>query len=122
MSVSINVDVKGAQEFKAAMSRFDSAMQNRVQQQLNSWAQNVKAYAQRLVPVRTGYLQRSIFVRVQNWQVAVGAEASYAAAVEFGTLYAPARPYLSPAVKAHTSSLERIFKEAIEAAKVEAGV
>ncbi len=122
MSVSINVDVKGAQEFKAAMSRFDSAMQNRVQQQLDRWAQNTKATAQRLVPVRTGYLQRSIFVRVQNWQVAVGAEASYAAAVEFGSLYAPARPYLAPAVKTHASSLERVFKDAIEAAKAEAGV
>ncbi|MCW4029502.1 MAG: HK97 gp10 family phage protein [Candidatus Bathyarchaeota archaeon] len=122
MSVSINVNVSGAEEFKAAMSRFDSAMQNRIQQQLTSWAQNVKTYADRLVPVRTGHLQRSIFVKVQNWQVQVGAEASYAAAVEFGTLYVPARPYLVPAVKAHTSSLERIFKDAIEASKAEAKV
>ena len=66
MSVSINVDLSGAEEFSQALNRFDAAMQNRVQQQLLDWAESVKADAERLVPVRTGYLQSTIFAKSQG--------------------------------------------------------
>ena len=106
MSVSINVDLsRSKRNFGQALSRFDVAMQNRVQQQLLEWAESVKADAERLVPVRTGYLQSTIFAKSQGWQVEVGAEAAYAAAVEFGTLHARAKPYLTPAVEAFLPSL-----------------
>ena len=120
MSVSINVDLSGAEEFGQALSRFDLAMQNRVQQQLLEWAESVKADAERLVPVRTGYLQSTIFAKSQEWQIEVGAEAAYAAAVEFGTRYARAKPYLTPAVEAYLPSLEQVLLEALDSAKVEA--
>ena len=120
MSVSINVDLSGAEEFGQALSRFDTAMQNRVQEQLNEWAESVKADAERLVPVRTGYLQSTIFAKSQGWQIEVGAEASYASAVEFGTRYARAKPYLAPAVEAYLPSLERVLLEALDLAKGEA--
>ena len=120
MSVSINVDLSGAEEFGQALSRFDVAMQNRVQEQLNQWAENVKTDAERLVPVRTGYLQSTIFARSQGWQIEVGAEAAYAAAVEFGTRNAQAKPYLTPAVEAYLPSLERVLLEALDSAKGEA--
>ncbi len=120
MSVSINVDVSGGEEFARALSRFDSAMQNRIQQQLTSWAENVKVDAQRLVPVRTGYLQSTIYAKSQDWQIEIGAEAAYAAAVELGTRYAQAKPYLQPAVQAYLPSLERVLLQALDSAKVEA--
>ncbi len=120
MSVSINVDLSGAEEFSQALGRFDSAMQNRIQEQLNEWAESVKADAERLVPVRTGYLQSTIFPRSQGWQIEVGAEAAYATAVEFGTRYARAKPYLTPAVEAYLPSLEQVLLEALDLAKGEA--
>jgi len=95
-------------------------MQSRVREQLAQWAQNVKAEAQRLVPVRTGYLQSGIFGKVQDWQVEVGAEANYAAAVEFGTRYAQAQPYIAPAVETYLPSLEPALLEALDTAKAEA--
>jgi HK97 gp10 family phage protein len=120
MSVSINVDLSGAEEFTQALNRFDAAMQNRVQQQLMGWAETVKADAERLVPVRTGYLQSTIYAKSIEWQIEVGAEAAYAAAVEFGTRYSRAKPYLDPAVQAYLPSLERVLLEALDSAKVEA--
>jgi HK97 gp10 family phage protein len=120
MSVSVEVDLLGAEEFSQALSSFDSAMQNRVQAQLFEWAEAVKAEAERLVPVRTGYLQSTIFAKSEGWQVEVGAEASYAAAVEFGTWYARAKPYLAPAIEAYVPSLEQVLLDAIDQAKGEA--
>jgi HK97 gp10 family phage protein len=120
MSVSINVDLSGAEEFAQALNRFDAAMQNRVQQQLAGWAETVKADAERLVPVRTGYLQSTIYAKSIEWQIEVGAEATYAAAVEFGTRYTQAKPYLEPAVQAYLPSLERVLLEALDSAKMEA--
>ena len=120
MSVSINVDLLGAEEFAQALNRFDVAMKNRVQQQLMGWAETVKADAERLVPVRTGYLQSTIYAKSIEWQIEVGAEAAYAAAVEFGTRYSRAKPYLNPSVQAYLPSLERVLLEALDSAKMEA--
>ncbi len=120
MSVSINVEVSGAEEFSQALSHFHTAMQNRIQQQLLEWAESVKTDAERLVPVRTGYLQSTIYAKSQEWQVEVGAEATYAAAVEFGTRCSRAQPYLAPAVEAYLPSLERVLLDALDSAKAEA--
>ncbi len=120
MSVSISLDLSGSGEFTQAINRFDAAMQKRIQEQLAFWAESVKADAQRLVPVRTGYLQSTIFARNLDWQVEVGAEATYAAAVEFGTFNMQAQPYLNPAVEAQLPRLEGALLQALDSAKVEA--
>ncbi len=122
MSVSISINVAGLEEFAQAINRFDSAMKRQVQAQLQSWAEKVKADAERMVPVRTGYLQSTIFARSQEWQMKVGAEAAYASAVEFGTQYARAQPYLSPAVQVNLTGLETLMSEAVNSAKAEAEV
>ncbi|MCW3998752.1 MAG: HK97 gp10 family phage protein [Candidatus Bathyarchaeota archaeon] len=120
MSVSVNLTLSGSEEFQAAVSRFDGAMQRQIQEKLSEWAQTVKSEAERLVPVRTGFLQSSIFARSVGWQIQVGAEAEYAAAVEFGTGNMRAQPYLAPALETHLPSLERYLLEAINSAKAEA--
>jgi len=122
MSVSISVNLTGAEEFAQALNRFDTAMQNQIQQALADWAANVQAEAERLVPVRTGYLRSTIYATSQQWQIEVGAEAAYAAAVEFGTRYSQAQPYLQPAIEANLSSLEAVFLAALDSAKMEAQV
>jgi len=121
MAIEVSCDVKGVREFQAAMRMFQSAIQTYVYRQLVSWAADVKAEAMRRAPVRTGYLRSSIYAVVKDWVVNIGAEATYALFVELGTRYMRARPYLWPSIQAHLPQLEQIVKEAIDAAKAEAG-
>jgi HK97 gp10 family phage protein len=122
MSVEITLDLAGTEEFKQAIARFDAEMQRQVREQLAKWAETVKTEAKRLVPVRTGYLRSTIFARIQEWNAEVGAEAAYAANIEFGSRYAMAQPFLNPAIQAHLPELERVLVEALNLAKVEAGL
>lgn len=121
MSIEISCDVKGVEEFQKALRNFDSAMQRHVHRQLASWAADVKALARQLVPVRTGHLRSSIYAKIHEWVAKIGAEATYAMFVEFGTRYMRARPYLYPAIQEHLPRLETMISEAIEDAKREAG-
>jgi len=122
MAVEITCDVEGVEEFKAAMQQFDSGMQRWIHRQLASWAADVKALAKQLVPVRTGHLRSSIYAKIQEWVAEIGAEATYALFVEFGTRYMQAKPFLYPAIQEHLPRLEKIICEAIDQAKAEAGL
>lgn len=121
MSVEVNITIDGVEELETALQRLDSALRERVHRQLASWATSVKASAEQNVPVRTGHLRSSIYARIQDWSVEIGAEATYALCVEFGTRYARARPFLFPAIQSHLPMLEQIICEAVDAAKVEVG-
>jgi HK97 gp10 family phage protein len=122
MSVEVNLDVAGAEEFKQAIAGFDVEMQRQLHERLAEWAESVKAEAARIVPVRTGYLRSTIYARTLEWQAEIGAEAAYAVNVEFGTRYAQAKPFLHPAVQARLPELESVFLEALDMAKTEAGL
>jgi HK97 gp10 family phage protein len=121
MAVEVSCDVEGVKEFQAAMQRFDSGMQRQVHRFLASWAADVKAEAMREVPVKTGHLRSSIYAKVSEWVVQIGAEAAYALFVELGTRKMQAHPYLYPAIQEYLPQLEQLIREAIEVAKVEAG-
>ncbi|MEM3731731.1 MAG: HK97 gp10 family phage protein [Candidatus Bathyarchaeia archaeon] len=121
MALEIKCDVKGVRRFQAAMRQLDSGLQRHVHRLLASWAADVKGMAKQLVPVRTGRLRSSIYAEVRDWVVRIGANATYALFVEFGTRYMQARPYLYPAIQAHLPRLEQIIREAIQVAKAEAG-
>jgi HK97 gp10 family phage protein len=120
MSITINLNVEGAEQLKQAMARFDDALKSQVQTKLSSWAQTTKTDAERLVPVKTGFLKSTIYAKAQDWQIQVGAEATYAAAVEFGSHTARAKPYLTPAVQNRLPDLQRVIIEALNMAKTEA--
>ena len=122
MSIEMSCHVEGVEEFKQAMQTFDSSMQKHVRGQLESWAEHVKALAKQLVPVRTGYLRSTIYAKIREWVAEIGAEATYALFVEFGTRYMRARPYLFPAVRENLPRLERIICDALGQAKAEAGL
>jgi len=122
MAIEISYDVEGVEEFKAAMESFDSGMQRYVHRQLADWAADVKALARQLVPVRTGHLRSSIYAKIQEWVAEIGAEATYALFVEFGTRRMRAQPYLYPAIQEYLPQLESIICAAIDSAKAEAGL
>jgi HK97 gp10 family phage protein len=122
MAVEITCDVDGIEEFQRAMQQFDGGMQRYVHRQLASWAADVKALAKQLAPVRTGHLRSSIYAKIQEWVAEIGAEATYALFVEFGTRYMQAQPFLYPAIQEYLPQLEQIICEAIDEAKAEAGL
>ncbi len=122
MSVEISVNIDGIEPLQDAMVRVDSQLQKHVHRQLVSWASDVKASAKRIVPVRTGHLRNSIYSKIDGWVAQIGAEATYAYFVEFGTRFMQARPYLYPAIQEHLPRLEAIIADAIELAKQEAGL
>jgi HK97 gp10 family phage protein len=122
MSINMEIEIAGAEELAQALNRLDSEIQAKVQQRLTEWAETVKTEASRLVPVRTGYLRSTIFARTQQWHAEVGAEAAYAATVEFGTTHMSARPFIQPALQQHLPELERVLLEALDSAQTEASV
>jgi len=67
------------------MQRFDSGMQREVHRFLASWAADVKAQAVKNAPMVTGYLRSTIYAKVKEWVVDVGADAAYALFIELGT-------------------------------------
>ena len=119
MSVTVSINLQGIEEFQRAIDRFNSSIKNQVQTQLSNWALIVQRDAERIVPVRTGYLRSTIYAKMQEWQMEIGAEAIYAAAVEFGTRFMQAKPYLNPAIETHLPELENVVLQAIDLAKTE---
>ena len=122
MAIEITCDTEGIEEFKQTMQQFDSGIQRHVHRLLASLAADVKALAKQLAPVRTGHLRSSIYAKIQDWIAEIGAEATYALFVEFGTRYMQAQPYLYPAIQEHLPRLEQIICEAIDQAKADAGL
>jgi len=122
VSIEVKIAIEGVEEFKTAIERLDSAMQRHVHRQLTNWATDIEALAKQLAPVKTGHLRSSIYTKVHEWIAEIGAEATYASFIEFGTRYMKARPYLFPAIHEHLPRLEQIICEAIDAAKAEAGL
>ncbi|MCW4018004.1 MAG: hypothetical protein NWF00_04910 [Candidatus Bathyarchaeota archaeon] len=120
--MEVSIKVSGIAEVQAAFARLDLAMLRQVHDKLTLWAESIRDSATQKVPVRTGYLRSTIFAQVSEWIAEIGAEATYAACVEFGTRYMRAQPYILPALQEHLPMLEEILIEAIEAAKMEAGL
>ena len=95
-------------------------MQRQVHSFLASWAADVKAQAVKNAPMVTGYLRSTIYAKVKDWVVDLGADAAYALFIELGTKYMRAQPYLYPAIQQYLPELEAVIVSAIEQAKGEA--
>ena len=122
MSVEIQIELQGADEYSCAMERLDKELSTQLQSQIALWAEKVKNEAIQLAPAKTGYLRSTIYSRIKHGQIMIGAEASYASAVEFGTYRRTSRPFLNPALQTHLPELERVLLAAIDAAKAGAGL
>jgi HK97 gp10 family phage protein len=122
MSVEMEIDIEGSEELKQGLDRLDVGLKSHLHERLGEWAENVRAEALRLAPAKTGYLRSTIYARTCEWQAEIGAEATYAANVEFGTSRAEAKPFLNPAIEANLPQLERFVAEALETAAMEAGL
>jgi len=119
MSVEMGVQFEGHGEFRSKMERIDDSIKTRVQQRLQQLADSIRETAQRLAPVRTGYLRSTIFAVTAEWMVKVGASAPYAAFLEFGTRFMRGRRFLSLAVETHSPQLVGMVGQAINESIVE---
>jgi len=120
MSVEMEVQFEGQDEFRLKMERADVSIKARVQQRLQELAESIKDTAQHMAPFRTGYLRSTIFTEATEWTVKVGAAAPYAAYVEYGTRFIHGHRFLSQAVEMHRLQLINIVDEAVNESLVEA--
>jgi len=120
VSVEIQLDVEGIEQFRNKMARLESGLQRQVYHQLHRLGALIKNLARKLCPVRTGRLRSSIFSQVEDWMLLVGAKAPYAVYVEFGTRYIQPRHFLSRAIKTYVPQLERLIGESVDSAVREA--
>ena len=120
MSVEMEVRIDGLPELRAKLERLDDGMKEHVRYALAFEGEKIKTTAQALCPVRTGYLRSTIFARIEDWLLKVGASAHYAAYVEFGTRFMKARRFLSRALwlrmQALINAVNRAIAEAIREA------
>jgi len=100
MSERTQVAIKGNERLMRFLNELPLFIQ-RTGEQLSSDAADIAtAEAKRLVPVRTGRLQRSIRKsHTQKGEYRVGSSVPYAGFVEMGTRKMVAQPYLRPAAE-----------------------
>jgi len=120
MSVEMEMHVEGIPELQEKLNQLDDGMKRNIQDAIRFEAEVMKDTARASCPVRTGRLRDSIFAKVENWIVKLGAMAPYAVYQEFGTRYVQPRRFLSNAVELHMQSLINRINQAIEQAVGEA--
>lgn len=110
MVISVTVDTS---EVQAALNQFTaSGLSNVYSSTLDKLEALAIQGAQKIVPVRTGRLKRSI-KRQQKGRdfVVVGSTLDYAKPVETGTFRMRARPYMKPQIQAVQSEGVRILQQ-----------
>ena len=89
----------------AKLAAFPGRLEHEVEAELDPVGADMEDLSKSLVPVRTGFLQSSIYHRASGFELEFGAEADYASYVCFGTYKMPARPFLRPALDANQQKL-----------------
>jgi len=94
VSVEFECDVRGIEELQQKFERLDSAMQQQIHDKLTEEGLVLENTVRSFAPRRTGYLESTIFSRVEGLLLKVGASAPYAAFLEFGTRFIQARRFI----------------------------
>lgn len=120
MSVEMSVSIEGLPELRAKLERLDAGMKEQVRYALAFEGEKIKTTAQSLCPVRTGYLRSTIFAKIEDWLLRLGASAHYARYVELGTRFMKAFRFLSRALELRIQALINAVNRAIDRAIREA--
>lgn len=120
MSVEMEMHLEGLHELREKLNRLDDGMKRNVHEAMQFEAEAMKNAARARCPVRTGRLRDSIYAKVHDWILELGATAPYAVYQEFGTRYIQARRFLSNAVELRMRSLINRINQAIRQAIGEA--
>ena len=120
MSVELEIHVEGLDDLRRKLESLGPSMRTVVHNELVEQGEVLKNTAQSFAPRRTGYLESTVFARVEGWILKVGATASYAAFVEFGTRFIQPRRFLARALEYCMPGIIRGLNEAIAVAIQEA--
>jgi len=114
MSIELGMNVEGVENVQMLLERLPELMHTAVMRALNRVGADIHMNARQMCPVKTGYLRDSIYHRVQDWILTVGAEAEYATYVEFGSRYIQGRYFLTEAFHLNLPKLESVLGWAID--------
>jgi phage gpG-like protein len=120
VSVEMEIHVDKLPALREKLIRLDEAMKRKVHEAMLFEAEGMKNIARERCPVRTGRLRDSIYARVQDWILELGATAPYAVYHELGTRHIRPREFLKNAVWLRMQSLvnrvNRVIGEAVREA------
>lgn len=116
MAFQFSMNVKGIEELQRALDKLPGLMHTSVRRALERVGEDIHMDAFRMCPVRTGYLRSTIFHRVEDWILTVGAAAPYAKYVEFGTTRTQGRYFLTEAFQLNFPKLHQVLEWALDAA------
>lgn len=97
----VRVKLLGQRKLKKALSSYDKRTQRAVSKSLKVHSLKIFNDARKKAPVDTGFLRNSIFFKISRFSSQIGASASYASFVEFGTRIHKTlpKPFLTPAFR-----------------------
>jgi hypothetical protein len=87
------------------LAAFTRQLEGRVEPQLEGVGADMEGLARRLVHVRTGYLQSTIYHTASGFTLELGATADYASFNEFGTCRMGPFPFIRPALDAYSQRI-----------------
>lgn len=105
---SSNVQIIGLEELNNDFRTYPQGKAKAFQIAGNNYAKTVYSQANRIVPVRTGRLKRSIGYTVNQNEIRLFANEDYAGFINFGTARMPARPFMT---KPTEDNLDRFVTE-----------
>ncbi len=121
MSVEMTIDLQGIAELQRKLDQLDQNMRSHVDKALSIEISKMLTLAQSLAPKRTGFLASTVFAeKTGEWAFKLGAKATYAYFVEFGTRFMKARHFLTTATEASKPSLLSRINQALREAIMEA--
>jgi len=120
VSVDMEMHIDKLPDLREKLNRLDEGMKRNVHDAMAFEAEAMKNVARARCPVRTGRLRDSIYAKVQDWILQLGATAPYAIYQELGTRYIRPRHFLKSAVTLRMQSLVNRINDAISRAIREA--
>jgi HK97 gp10 family phage protein len=120
LSVEMEIHVDKVPALREKLIRLDEAMKRKVHEAMLFEAEAMKTMARERCPVRTGRLRDSIYAKVRDGILQLGATAPYAIYQELGTRHIRPRAFLKNAVWLRMQSLVNRINRAIGEAVREA--
>jgi len=107
------IDVENIDDFGRYMDKADTNIQLAVRAELQTFGDRIKSDAEKDAPVLTGFLRSTIYARVKEWVLYVGAWADYAKFQEYGTRYIRGLHFVSNAIQTHWSQIREYMARAV---------
>lgn len=108
--------IEGLDKLLKKLDNIEPLVEKAVEKGLEKSGTLIEADAKTYVPVDTGALKESIYHKVEDNTLEVGATMPYAIFVEFGTYKQRPQPYLTPAIEGNRQKMVDIISKEIEEA------